>query len=118
MEFTEVATELKLNEEQIGKLTEFMQKNVQSHEDKVRTEYSSKLKDAQAEVEKYKPKEKSQAEIELEQLKAELNKTKFEKSLKDIGVDDSLAKYLRNDIDTTEFAEVYKGFKANQSQSD
>lgn len=102
----DVATEFNLNEECVGKL----EKLIQSETDKVRTDYSQKLKLANNELESLRPKEKSDAEIELEQLKAELNKAKFEKSLKEIGVDDGLSKYLRADIDLNEFGTYYKGF--------
>lgn len=102
----DIVTEFNLNEECVGKL----EKLIQSETDKVRTDYSQKLKDANAEVEKYKPREKSDAEIELEQLKAELSKAKFEKTLKEIGVDDDLSKYLRSDIDLSEFGAYYKRF--------
>lgn len=108
----ELVQELNLNEEQAQKLEQAVTKLNQSETDKVRTEYSKKIKD----LEQYKPVEKSDSEIELETLKKELAKTKFQKSLKDIGVSDNLSKYLRFDIDLNEFKDVYKGLA--QSQSD
>lgn len=102
----ELATEFNLNEDCVGKL----EKLIQSETDKVRTDYSQKLKLANDELESLRPKEKSDVEIELEQLKEELNKAKFEKSLKEIGVDDGLSKYLKSDIDLDEFGTYYKGF--------
>lgn len=103
----DVATEFNLNEECVGKL----ERLIQSETDKVRTDYSQRLKTANDELESLRPKEKSDAEIELEELKAELSKAKFEKSLKEIGVDDDLSKYLRADINLDEFGTYYKGFK-------
>lgn len=102
----ELATEFNLSEDCVGKL----KKLIQSETDKVRTDYSQRLKTANDELESLRPKEKSDAEIELEQLKAELSKAKFEKSLKEIGVDDGLSKYLKSDIDLNEFGNYYKGF--------
>lgn len=108
MNFNEVFTELglEINEEQSKKLDEVYEKSIQSETDRVRTEYSKRIK----ELEKFKPIEQSAEQIELATLKKELADTKFQKSLKDIGVDDSIAKYLSSDIDLTEFSEVYKGF--------
>ena len=101
----ELVQELNLNEEQSQKLEDAVTKLNQSSNDKIRTEYSQKLR----ELEQYKPVEKSDAEIELESLKKELAETKFQKSLKDIGVSDDLGKYLRSDIDLEAFKEIYKG---------
>ena len=109
--FEELKEELQLNDEVIGKLTEVANKSIQSETDKVRTEYSKKIK----ELEQYKPKEKSAEQIELEQLKSELANTKFQKSLNDIGVSNDMAKYLKSDIDLDEFKTFYEGFnKTNQ----
>ena len=54
--------ELNLSEEQLA----LVQKYVQSETDKVRTDYSQKLKTANDELAQYKPKEKSDAEKALE----------------------------------------------------
>ena len=54
--------ELNLSEEQLA----LVQKYVQSETDKVRTDYSQKLKTANEELAQYKPKEKSDAEKALE----------------------------------------------------
>lgn len=45
-----------------------------------------------------------------------MNTANFNKSLKDMGVSDDMAKYLRHDIDMTEFKTFYDGFRAKQSQ--
>ncbi|WP_406542432.1 hypothetical protein [Clostridium ljungdahlii] len=78
--------ELGLSDEQSAKITEYvtgevskakegfkdyvsqedLNKSIQSETDKVRTEYSKKLKDATDELNKYKPVEKSDGEIEME----------------------------------------------------
>ena len=108
--FEELVQELNLSEEQASKLNDVVGKSIQSETDKVRTEYSKKIK----ELEQYKPIEKSAEQIELETLKKELAETKFSKTLKDIGVDDSLAKFIKSDIDVEEFGNFYKGFKQVQ----
>lgn len=102
----ELVQELGLNEEQTQKLNDAVTKLNQSETDKVRTEYSKKIK----ELEKYKPIEKSETELELEKVKKELADTKFKSDLKTLGVDDNLAKYIRSDIDMEEFSSFYKGF--------
>ena len=108
--FEELVQELNLSEEQASKLNDVVGKSIQSETDKVRTEYSKKIK----ELEQYKPIEKTAEQIELETLKKELAETKFSKTLKDIGVDDSLAKFIKSDIDVEEFGNFYKGFKQVQ----
>lgn len=108
--FEELKEELQLSDEVIEKLNGVANKAIQSETDKVRTEYSKKVK----ELDQYKPKEKSAEQIELEQLKSELANTKFQKSLNDIGVSNDMAKYLKSDIDLDEFKTFYEGF--NQSK--
>ena len=53
---------MNLTDEQLANI----QKYVQSHEDRIRTDYSKRLKDANDELAKYKPVEKSDAEKALE----------------------------------------------------
>ncbi len=109
----ELTQELGLNEEQAQKLTDAVSKSIQSETDKVRTEYSKKVKD----LEQYKPVEKSETEIELENTKRELETIKFQANLKKIGVTDDLAKYIRSDVNIEEFSQFYKGF-ASVTQND
>ena len=105
------------------KLTEFLEKYadltqeqkdniakvVQGETDAVRTDYSAKIKD----LEQYKPKEKTDVEKQLEEATNELNAFKFEKNLKDKGIDANLAKYLRTDADLDEFQKVYSAKKSD-----
>ena len=60
--------ELNLTDEQVEAVTKY----VQSETDKVRTDYSTKLKNANDELAKYKPVQKSESEIALEKRIAEL----------------------------------------------
>lgn len=106
----DVATEFNLNEECVGKL----EKLIQSETDKVRTDYSQKLKLANEQIEQYRPKEKTQEQIDFENTKNELNQLKFNMKLKEIGVSDDLARYLKSDIDLEDFGEFYKGFNAQR----
>lgn len=108
--FTEIGIEV--NEEMYEQLNSAVDKEIQSSNDRIRTEYSKKLK----ELEQYKPIEKSAEQIELETLKKELADTKFSKTLKDIGVDDSLAKFIKSDCDIEELGTFIKGFA--QAQKD
>ena len=107
---------------------EDIKKILQSETDKVRTEYSKKLKDKDDELNKYKPKEKSEAEIELEKrLKVledkekEVNKKEKLLSISDEldkqGLPKQLAKYLQDTEDvTTEIENLKKVF--NNSKID
>lgn len=103
-------SELGLTEEQLV----VVNKAIQSSADKVRTEYSMKLKTVKDELAKYKPADKSDAEKELEQklneltikeqeLLAKENAIKLKDKLTSKGLSSDLAKYLNvgDDVDTT-----------------
>lgn len=102
--------EMNLSEEQMAEV----QKLLQSHEDRIRTDYSKKLKDANDELAKYKPVEKSDEEKALEERVATLEAKERElaerekamtiaNKLKEKELPVDLAKYLNvgEDIDTT-----------------
>lgn len=93
--------ELNLTEEQLALVTKY----TQSETDKVRTDYSAKLKTANDELAQYKPKGKSDAEKALEDRISALeakekelaNKEKamtIANKLKDKGIPTELAQYL------------------------
>lgn len=101
---------MNLSEEQMADV----QKLLQSHEDRIRTDYSKKLKDANDELAKYKPVEKSDEEKALEERVAILEAKEKEladreramtiaNKLKEKELPVELAKYLNvgEDIDTT-----------------
>ena len=101
-------TEMNLTDEQLANV----QKYVQSHEDRIRTDYSKRLKDANDELAKYKPVEKSDAEKALEDRISALeakekelaNKEKamtIANKLKEKELPEGLAKYLSvgDDVD-------------------
>jgi hypothetical protein len=102
---------------------------IQSETDKVRTEYSKKLKESQDELLKYKPKDKTEAELELEKKQTELaNKEKeitnkerlfkVQELLQTNNLPSSLAKYLHGeDLDamTKEVTEILNNHILNGS---
>ena len=103
-------TEMNLTDEQLANV----QKYVQSHEDRIRTDYSKRLKDANDELAKYKPKEKSESEKALEERIAKLEAKEQEiiakekamtlaSKLKEKELPEGLAKYLNvgDDMDKT-----------------
>lgn len=102
--------ELNLSEEQMA----LVQKYVQSETDKIRTDYSQKLKTANDELAQYKPKEKSDAEKALEDRITALENREKELAnrekamsvaakLKEKELPEGLAKYLSvgDDLDKT-----------------
>ena len=104
--------ELNLSDEQMA----LVQKYVQSETDKVRTDYSQKLKTANDELAKLKPVEKSDAEKALEERIAALENREKELAnreramsvaakLKKKELPEGLAKYLTvgDDLDKTGF---------------
>ena len=103
-------TEMNLTDEQLANV----QKYVQSHEDRIRTDYSKRLKDANDELAKYKPVEKSDEEKALEDRISALeakekelaNKEKamtIANKLKEKELPEGLAQYLSvgDDVDKT-----------------
>jgi hypothetical protein len=98
--------ELGLTEEQLASV----QKYVQSETDKVRTDYSQKLRTANDELNKYKPKEKTQEELDLEtrirnleqkeaELSAKEKNVRIKSKLEEKGLPVALADYLRLEND-------------------
>ncbi|ENK1242994.1 hypothetical protein AB2063_001122 [Clostridium botulinum] len=84
---------------------EEVQKKLQSAEDRVRTEYSKKLKAMEEELKQLKPKEKTQEQIELEnrvqaleqkekEIQAKERQFKVAETLENNGLNKQLAKYL------------------------
>ncbi|NLJ96247.1 MAG: DUF4355 domain-containing protein [Clostridiales bacterium] len=102
--------ELGLTEEQIKAVN----KAIQSETDKVRTDYSTKLKTVKDELAKYKPIEKSDVEKALEEKQKELEQKEKELANKELsytvkeklsakGLPSELAKYINvgDDVDAT-----------------
>lgn len=94
-------TELNLTEEQMASVQKF----VQSETDKVRTDYSQKLRTVNEELAKYKPAEKTESEKALEErlkaledreaeLAAKERSQKIVSKIKAKGLPEELAQYL------------------------
>ena len=116
--------EMNLTEEQLANV----QKYVQSHEDRIRTDYSKRLKDANDELAKYKPVEKSETEKALEERISALEAKEREiankeramtiaDKLKEKELPTELAKYLNvgDDMDKTieELGSVFGNYFLN-----
>jgi len=83
-----------------------LDKFVQSECDKVRTDYSKRLKAAEAERDALKPAEKSQAELDLETRAAELSKREKAFALREAGLAPELADLLQADADISKLTEL------------
>ena len=103
---------IEYNEETVSKL-------IQSETDKVRTEYSKKLKVAEEQLATLKPKEKTQIELDLDKKMTELSqrekefdlkskKLDFESKLGELGINKGLANYINTDANIDEFLELIK----------
>lgn len=117
-------TEMNLTEEQLANV----QRYVQSHEDRIRTDYSKRLKDANDELMKYKPVEKSDSEKALEERLSALEAKEKELAnkeramtiadkLKERELPAELAKYINvgDDVDKTieELGSVFGNYFLN-----
>jgi hypothetical protein len=105
-----------LTEEQLSNI----QKLIQSETDKVRTDYSTKLKTANDELLKYKPADKTEEEksydqklMALEKREKELASKEMASKLKDKlsekGLPDELAQYLNVGDDLEKFVNDFSG---------
>lgn len=79
---------------------------LQSECDKIRTEYSKKLKAAQDKVAELTPPAKSDAEIALEAKAAELAQREKVLACKEAGIDGAFADLLRDDADLSRLSEL------------
>lgn len=111
MTLEELQEQLQLDETQV----ELVKKFKQSTEDRIRSDYSAKLKDAETKLKELTPIELTEEQKEIEALKKELETTKFNNALKDLGVSNDMAKYLKSDIDLDEFKKFYDSIKTAPS---
>ena len=91
-----------------------LDKFTQSEADRVRTEYSRKLKAVESERDALKPAEKTEQEKALEQREAELNRKERVFACKTAGVDPAFADLLRDDADLSKLGELLKDGKGYQ----
>ncbi len=81
---------------------------IQSETDRVRTQYSQKLKAAEKERDALKPAEKTEAEIALDARAAELSKRERVFACKEAGIDVAFADMLAPDADLSKLSELLK----------
>lgn len=82
---------------------------VQSECDKVRTEYSRKLKAVQDELAAVKPKDKSDAEIALDKRQAELDQREKVLNCKAANIPEEYAGYFTADADFEKLGKLFAG---------
>lgn len=87
-------------------------KKLQGEADRVRTEYSKKVKELEAKVKELTPVQKSEAEIDLENrlaaLEAKEKRMALLESLSAAGISHEFSAYLKNDVDIEAFGKAYK----------
>lgn len=81
---------------------------VQSETDKVRTDYSKKLKTVQEQLDSVKPKEKTEAEKALDKRQAELDKRERILNCKSANIPEEYACYFTADADFSKLGELFK----------
>lgn len=81
---------------------------LQSETDKVRTDYSRRLKAVEQERDALKPAEKTQAELDLEKRTAELSRRERALACREAGIDPAFADLLRDDADLSKLPELFK----------
>lgn len=100
------------NSEQITLSKDDFNKKIQGEADRVRTEYSKKLKELETKVKELTPIEKTEAEIDFENrlanLEAKEKKMALMDSLTENGVSHEFADYFKSDADIKAFANIYK----------
>lgn len=87
-------------------------KKIQGEGDRVRTEYSKKVKELEAKVKELTPVEKTEAEIDFENrlaaLEAREKKAALLDSLTANGISHEFADYFKSDADIETFSKIYK----------
>lgn len=87
-------------------------KKLQGAADKVRTEYSKKIKDLETRIKELTPAQKSEAEIDFENrlaaLEAKEKRMALFDSLSENDVSSDFADYLKDGADVKKFSEIYK----------
>lgn len=81
---------------------------LQSETDRVRTDYSRRLKAVEMERDALKPAEKTEAELDLEKRAAELSRRERAFACREAGIDPAFADLLRDDADLSKLPELLK----------
>lgn len=110
-ENTTVETTETENKDVIIMSTEDFNKRIQSETDKVRTEYSKRVKQLEAQIKELTPAQKTEAELDYEKriaaLEAKEKKLEMLEALKSNGLSSDFYNYLQNDVDISAFAKFY-----------
>lgn len=87
-------------------------KKIQGEADRVRTEYSKKVKELEAKIKELTPIQKTEAEIDFENrlatLEAKEKKMALLDSLSANGISHEFADYFKSDVDVEAFSKIYK----------
>ncbi len=87
-------------------------KKIQGEGDRVRTEYSKRVKELEARIKELTPAQKSEAEIDFEKrlaaLEAKEKKMALLEALSAAGISHDFSDYLKNDADIEAFGKTYK----------
>lgn len=117
----ETETETTENNDVITMSTEDFNKKIQSETDKVRTEYSKRIKGLEAKIKELTPIEKSEAELDLENriknLEAKERKINMLESLKTNNLSSDFYEYLKADVDVAEFAKIFNAAVSGEVQN-
>lgn len=89
-----------------------LDKKIQSETDKIRTEYSKKVKALEDKIKELTPVEKSEAEIDIENrlaaIEAKEKRMALLDSLNANGISKDFADYFKSDADIEAFSKIYK----------
>lgn len=100
------------NEATVTMTQDELSRKLQGEGDKVRTEYSKKVKKLEAKIKELTPAQKAEAEIDFEKrlaaLEAKEKKMNLIESLDSVGISHDFSDYLKNDADIEAFSKVYK----------
>lgn len=95
-------------------------KKIQGEADRVRTEYSKKIKELEAKVKELTPVQKTEAEIDFENRLANLEAKEKRMALLDSlttnGISHDFADYFKNDADIEAFSKIYKSVVDSEVQ--
>ena len=106
---------------------EEVSKKIQSETDKIRTKYCKEIKELKEKIEELSP-TKTEAELEIERRLAELERSQAEvnsqkqfleiqNALKTKGIDESIAMFLKEDVDLEEFSTIFNNILSEKVKS-
>ena len=108
------------NETTVTMTQDEFNKKLQSETDKVRTAYSKKVKELEAQIEKLTPTQKSEAEIDFEKrlaaLEAKEKRIALLDSLSAAGISHEFSDLLKTDADIEAFKKAYNNAIYNEVQ--